>query len=117
MKPKVKRYLEDIYYDPSHPGSYSGVDKLYRAVRAEGKHKISRKKLEEFLKTQETYGVHRKAINRFPRPRVITSGVGIQAEADLADMSALALFNDQFKFVLVHIDIFSKCVRTVPLKS
>ena len=117
MKPKVKRYLEDIYYDPSHPGSYSGVDKLYRAVRAEGKHKISRKKLEEFLKTQETYGVHRKAINRFPRPRVITSGVGIQAEADLADMSALAPFNDQFKFVLVHIDIFSKYVRTVPLKS
>ena len=117
MKPKVKRYLEDIYYDPSHPGSYSGVDKLYRAVRAEGKHKISRKKLEEFLKTQETYGVHRKAINRFPRPRVITSGVGIQAEADLADMSTLAPFNDQFKFVLVHIDIFSKYVRTVPLKS
>ena len=117
MKPNVKRYLEDIYYDPSHPGSYSGVDKLYRAVRAEGKHKISRKKLDEFLKTHETYGVHRKAINQFPRPRVITSGVGIQAEADLADMSALALFNDQFKFVLVHIDIFSKYVRPVPLKS
>ena len=66
MKPKVKHYLEHIYYDPSHPGNYSGVDKLHRAVRAEGKHKTSRKKLEEFLKTQETYGVHRKAINGFP---------------------------------------------------
>ena len=48
---------------------------------------------------------------------MITSGVGIQAEADLADMSTLAPFNDQFKFVLVHIDIFSKYVRTVNLKS
>ena len=56
MKLKAKRYLEDIYYDLSHLGSYSGVDKLYRAVRAEGKHKISRKKLEEFLKPKKPVG-------------------------------------------------------------
>jgi hypothetical protein len=26
-------YLENIYYDPQHPGSFSGVDKLYKVVR------------------------------------------------------------------------------------
>ena len=117
MKPVVKRYLEDIYYETSHPGSYSGVDKLYRAIRAEGKHKISRKTIKDFLRTQETYGVHRKAVNKFPRPRVITSGIGVQAEVDLMDLSNLADFNDGYRYVLVHIDIFSKFVRTVPLKS
>ena len=61
MKPVVKRYLEDIYYETSHPGSYSGVGKLYRAIRAEGKQKISHKTIKDFLRTQETYGVHRKA--------------------------------------------------------
>ena len=117
MKPVFKRYLEDIYYETSHPGSYSGVDKLYRAIRAEGKHKISRKTIKDFLRTQETYGVHRKAVNKFPRPRVITSGIGVQAEVDLMDLSNLADFNDGYRYVLAHIDIFSKFVRTVPLKS
>ena len=117
MKPAVKRYLENIYYDPEHPGSFSGVDRLHRAVKSEGKHKISRKRLEEFLRTQETYGVHRKSTSKFPRPKVVVSGVGIQADADLADLSVLAWFNDGYKFVLVHIDVFSKYARTVPLRS
>ena len=117
MKPAVKRYLENIYYDPEHPGSFSGVDRLHRAVKSEGKHKISRKRLEEFLRTQETYGVHRKSTSKFPRPKVVVSGVGIQADADLADLSALARFNDGYKFVLVHVDVFSKYSRKVPLRS
>ena len=112
MKPAVKRYLENIYYDPEHPGSFSGVDRLHRAVKSEGKHKISRKRLEEFLRTQETYGVHRKSTSKFPRPKVVVSGVGIQA-----DLSALARFNDGYKFLLVHVDVFSKYARTVPLRS
>ena len=106
MKPAVKRYLEKIYYDPEHPGGFSGVDRLYRAIKSEGRHKISRKKLEEFLRSQETYGVHRKSIGKFHRPKVVVSGVGIQADADLADLSSLAKFNDGYKFVLVHVGFF-----------
>ena len=117
MKPAVKRYLEKIYYDPEHPGSFSGVDRLYRAIKSEGRHKISRKKLEEFLRSQETYGVHRKSIGKFHRPKVVVSGVGIQADADLADLSSLAKFNDGYKFVLIHVDVFSKYARTIPLRS
>ena len=47
---------------------------------------------------------------------MITSGIGVQAEVDLMDLSSLADFNDGYRYVLVHIDIFSKFVRTVPLK-
>ena len=39
-----RKYLEDIYFDPSHAGSFSGVEKLYQTVRKEGKFKIGRKK-------------------------------------------------------------------------
>jgi len=35
-------YLEKIYYDPRHPGSLGGVEKLYKAVRKEGKYILER---------------------------------------------------------------------------
>ena len=41
---KYEDYLSSIYYDPNHAGAYSGVEKLYRAVRKEGKFVLSRAK-------------------------------------------------------------------------
>ena len=117
MRPAIKHYLEKIYYDPKNSGGYSGIENLFRAVKKDGKHEISRDTLKEFLKTQETYGVHRKSINKFTRPKVVTSGLGIQADVDLMDMSSLSDFNDNYKYVLVYIDVFSKFVKTVPLRT
>ena len=37
-----KKYLEKIYFDISHPASFSGVDKLYRTVKNEGKINLSK---------------------------------------------------------------------------
>lgn len=33
-------YLIDIYYNPSHPASFSGPQKLYKVVKNEGKFNI-----------------------------------------------------------------------------
>ena len=33
-----KTYLKQLYFDPEKPGSYGSVNKLYRAVRKEGKY-------------------------------------------------------------------------------
>jgi hypothetical protein len=33
-----KIYLKQLYFDPEKPGSYGSVNKLYRAVRKEGKY-------------------------------------------------------------------------------
>lgn len=45
-----KQYLEKIYYDQRHPGSFGGVDKLYKAVRNEGEYVMA--KIRKWLKTQ-----------------------------------------------------------------
>ena len=37
------KYLEDIYFNPSHPVFFSGVENLYQTVRNEGKFKIGRR--------------------------------------------------------------------------
>ena len=96
----------------------SGVNHLYREIKREGRFKITLKELKEWLKTQETYGVHRQCRVHFPRPMVVVvSGVGVQADADLMDMSQLADYNDGVKYILLYIDDFSKVVHTVPLRS
>ena len=117
MDAEQKAYLKTIYYDPSHPASYSGLDRLHREVKREGRYNIKRKDLKNWLTSQETYGLHRQARRRFKRPQVMVSGIGKQADADLMDMTQLSKYNDGVRFVLLHIDDFSRFIRTVPLKS
>ena len=117
MNTEQKAYLKAIYYDPSHPASYSGLDKLYREVKREGRYEIKRKLLKEWLTAQETYALHHQTRQRFKRPRVMVAGVGIQADSDLIDMSLYSRFNNGNKYVLVVIDDFSRHVWTRPLKS
>ena len=117
MSTETDEYLSSIYYDPSHPASYSGVDKLYRVIKKEGKFRITRKALRQWLKSQETYTLHRQVRHRFPRSRVVVSGSGQQADADLMDMTQLSKFNDGYKYVLLLIDAFSRYLWTVPIKS
>ena len=41
----MEQYLQTLYHDPNHSGSFGGVEAVYRAVKDEGKFKISRKKI------------------------------------------------------------------------
>ena len=117
MDAEQETYLNTVYYNPNHPASYSGLNKLYREIRREGRFNIKQKQLKEWLKSQETYGLHHQVRRRFKRPRVMVAGVGIQADADLMDMTQLAKYNDGVNYVLVVIDDFSRYVWTRPLKS
>ena len=71
MDAEKEAYLKSIYFDVSHPASYSGLDRLYREVKKEGRFQLTRKELKAWLKTQETYGIHKPARRRFKRPRVM----------------------------------------------
>ena len=47
----------------------------------------------------------------------MVSGIGKQVDADLMDMTKLSKYNDGVRLVLLHIDDFSRFIRTVPLES
>ena len=40
VKSSWEQYLEKIYFDPSYPGSFKGVNKLHKAIKDEGKYTI-----------------------------------------------------------------------------
>ena len=80
---KWKEYLQKIYYDPSHPASYEGLNNLYNAVKQEGKFKISHKQIKDWLGNQDTYSLNKAVRRNFQRGRVIVSGIDDQLDINM----------------------------------
>ena len=61
--------------------------------------------------------LHKPVRKHFPTRKVIVSGIDHQWQADLVDMQKHKKVNKGFAWILVVIDVVSKYVWTVPLKS
>ena len=117
-KPKdLQTRLQEIYYNAKHPASFSGVEALYRAVKDDGKIPVSRTMVRKWLENQLTYTLHKPIRKRFPRGRVLVSGMDWQWESDLVDLSKLSRYNNGYKWLLTTIDVLSKYAWVVPMKD
>lgn len=103
--------MEKLYYDPRQPGSFGGIAALARAAR------LPKKQVVEWLRAQDTYTLHKPARKRFPRNRYVVFGPHELWQADLNDMRGLSQYNDGVNYLLTVIDVFSKWLYAVPLKS
>ncbi|OOZ07626.1 hypothetical protein BOW31_12870 [Solemya velum gill symbiont] len=112
-----ENYLNSIYFDPKHPASFGGPDKLYRTVKVEGRYRIGKERIRKWLQDRETYSLTRGARRHFTRSRVIVEGLDSQWDSDLMDMTSLSKDNDGINFVLVAIDIFSRKLWCRPIKN
>ena len=108
-------YLASICYDPSHARAYGGVEKLYRAVRIDGKFVLGRSKIRNWLLKQEDYAAHRETRSKFKRRRVVAPFVDYRWDMDTANMVFYEKYNDDYSYFVLAIDILSKFVWTVPL--
>ena len=102
--------LGSVYYDPKHAAGFGSVAKLVKA----SKHK--RKDVEEWLAGQNTYTLHKTVRKMFPRNLYTLTNIDVW-EMDLADLSSLSKYNDNYKYLLNVIDIFSRYAWHVPLKD
>ena len=112
----MEQKLKNIYEDPSDPGSFGGVTRLLSSARHKGI-KVNRNQVENFLKSNEPYTLHRPARRRFARNPTIVGGIDQQWQADLADMATLSKFNDGNRYLLTIIDCFSKYAWAIPVKT
>ena len=113
----MNEYLSSVYYDPKRSGGFGGVDRLYDDVKKEGKFKVSRKQIKEWLMEQDAYTLHKPIQRRFRRNRVLVGGIDELWQMDLADMQSMQKFNDGYRYLLVCIDVFSKYAWVIPLKN
>ena len=62
-----EKYLERIYFDPSHPSSYEGPKQLYDSVKKEGKYRLSHSQIKRWLQKQNSYSINKTAKRNFQR--------------------------------------------------
>jgi transposase InsO family protein len=123
MKPKKnnsKRTDEDFfskyYTNFKNPGSFAGISSLYRSLK-ENKKNINKNKLVNWLNSYDTYTLHKPRHKKFIRNKIIVSGIDDTWQADLVDMRSISKENDNFSFILMVIDVFSKFAWGIPLKN
>jgi transposase InsO family protein len=105
----------EAYYDVRTPGSYGGVNALYRTMKSKDK-SITKKQIVDWLATQDAYTLHKPIRRRFVRRKIYVRNIDYLWQADLVDMSHFADSNDGFRFLLTVIDVLSKYAWVQPLK-
>lgn len=114
---KYTDYLRKLYYTPGNPGAFGGPEKLYQAVKQDGKYKIGRIRIRQFLNNEDPYSLMKPIRRSFPRSNVVVDTIDSMWDGDLADVTNISSQNDGYKFLLVLIDIFSRFLFIVPLKN
>lgn len=108
-----EKHLETIFYEPSHPAAHSGIEKLYKFVKNEGRFDYKRKDVQDFLLKQDTYTGHvvKKKAKHFYNLVVPKSNYLI--DIDTAHFN----FDTPYKYFIVGIDTFSRRAAARAVKN
>ena len=101
-----------LYFVPRKASALSSIEKLKRAAKTE-KPSVVRTRLQK----QDTFTLQRPVRKRSPRNAYSVTNILDIFECDLVDVQALSKHNDGHKYLLTVIDVFSKFLHIVPLKS
>ena len=76
MEEAELKSIEDYgaYFDVKVPGSYEGIDVLYRLKKQKGEN-VMRKQVVNWLAEQEAYGLHKPVRRRFPQRKNYSRGI------------------------------------------
>lgn len=113
---QMDKVLHKLYYDPSHPAGFGGIQTLYKHAKKKLK-SLTLNQVKLWLQEQKTYTLHKPIRRKFSRRVTITATSDQQWQADLADVQTLSKYNDDFRYLLCVIDVFSRYAWVVPLKD
>ena len=115
----ITKFLNKVYNTPSNPGSFGGVQSLFRAVKDQHfRYKISKNEIIEFLKGKDEYTLHKPLYRNFRTEHVVMGGINDHHEGDLLIMGEkYSKYNDGYTYLLTIIDCFTKMAFITPLKT
>ena len=116
VKSKLDYVLRKLFYDPKSTVAFTGISQLYHAAKSVLK-RIRYKDVQEWLRGESTYTLHKPIRRRFKRRKTIVGGIDYQWQADLADMQHLAKQNNNKKYLLCVIGVFSKFSWVIPIQN
>lgn len=106
------KLIHDTYYSPVH--GLQSAAKLYDKLKHKG---VKLKDIKAFIANQETYQLNKQAtkINHyFP---IVAKEENEIFQVDLADMSDISTTNNNYKWILCVIDVFTRKAYVMPLKN
>lgn len=106
MNKNAGKVLNEIYFDPSKEGSFGSINSLYNAARKIID--IDRETVRSWLQAQDTYTLFKPNRKRFQRLATVQNELHKQWQTDLADFAGYARYNDNFRYILVAIDVLSR---------
>ncbi len=107
--------LRSVYIDPANKGSFGGIKRLVQSAREVDK-KIKEKDAIQFLRSFDSYTLHKSRVKRFPRQVTYAPSIDYQWQADLVIIPQLAKHNDGYNNLLTVIDVFSRYAFVEPLR-
>ena len=110
-------YLSSFYFNPAHSASFSSPARLYKFVKQDGKYRMTRKEINDWLSKQDAYTLHKPAQINFKRPKFLSFRPEFAWDSDTANMTKFSEHNNGYKYFAVFIDIFTRYLYTVPLKT
>jgi transposase InsO family protein len=109
----MNRILERHYYNLNYPESFTTKTALERRFKGE----IEKNDVDEWTQAQKTITEYAPARKNFlRRPTVAHKRDSVWA-ADTAFFISLAKYNRGYKYLVIIVDVLSKFVRAVPLKT
>ena len=113
---ELNRFLSRVYISPENAASFTGLDKLYRAVKNQFP-SVTRKEIQKWAENNLSYSLHKPSRRTLKRNKVYAPEIDSLWEADLAFVQDVAKENDRMNYLLVVIDVFSKYVWVRPMKN
>ena len=111
---KNRAILDRLYLSPSEPSSLGGVHRLLKHAE---RHGIAEDEVRNYLQRLEGYTQHKQAKRKFERRKILCVDSRDQYQIDLADMQKFSDENDNFKYLLMSVDCFSRYACSVPVKD
>ena len=111
---KLHKILSRVYFNPSSPVAFAGVNAVYKHVTSLG-HVCKRSAVQTWLSKQLSYSLHKPARRRFRRRPVIVNSIDHQWQADLLDVANRKNSNNGITFLLTVVDVLSKKAWVRPL--
>ena len=105
------RIIKRNYTNPSHPTSYSGIKRLGKYYN------LSTRESKRILGKVNSYSIHRETKKPKYRNPFFIYQLRQQVQMDLIDVANLATQNDNTKFLLTAIDMFSKILICIPMQN
>ena len=104
--------VKQKYFNPKLSGSYSGLKSFIK------NRKISNsKEVKSQVEKLKEYYLFKPIRRKFPRRRVLVHEPKHQIAFDLIDLIRYSKWNNNFKYVLIVVDVFTKKIWTEKLKS